>query len=51
MPQSLANIPMHLIWSTKNREPFIKPEIEKARSTGIFIGTAALGLVECQASA
>lgn len=29
MPQSLANIPVHLIWSTKNREPFIKPEIEK----------------------
>jgi REP element-mobilizing transposase RayT len=29
MPQSLANIPVHFIWSTKNRQPFIKPEIEK----------------------
>ncbi|NUO78741.1 IS200/IS605 family transposase [candidate division KSB1 bacterium] len=29
MPQSLVNIPLHCIWSTKDREPFIKPEIEK----------------------
>lgn len=29
MPQSLANIPVHCIWSTKDREPFIKPVIEK----------------------
>ncbi|MCG3157095.1 MAG: hypothetical protein DKINENOH_03726 [bacterium] len=29
MPQSLANIPVHCIWSTKHREPFIRPEIEK----------------------
>jgi REP element-mobilizing transposase RayT len=29
MPQSLANIPVHCIWSTKDRESFIKPEIEK----------------------
>ncbi len=28
MPQSLADIPVHFIWSTKDREPFIKPEIE-----------------------
>lgn len=28
MPQSLASIPIHIIWSTKGREPFIKPEIE-----------------------
>ncbi len=29
MPQSLASIPIHFIWSTKDRQPFIKPEIEK----------------------
>ncbi len=29
MPQSLACIPVHYIWSTKDRQPFIKPEIEK----------------------
>ena len=29
MPQSLANIPVHCIWSTKDRQPFIKTEIEK----------------------
>jgi len=29
VPQSLANIPVHFIWSTKDRQPFIKPEIEK----------------------
>jgi len=28
MPQSLANILLHLIFSTKNRAPFIHPEIE-----------------------
>jgi len=28
MPQSLHTIPIHLIWSTKNRLPLIKPEIE-----------------------
>lgn len=29
MPQSLACIPIHFIWSTRDRRPFIKPEIEK----------------------
>ena len=29
MPQSLSSIPIHLIWSTRDRQPFIKPEIEK----------------------
>ena len=29
MPQSLASIPVHCIWSTKDRQPFIKQEIEK----------------------
>jgi len=28
MPQSFHTIPIHLIWSTKNRRPLIKPEIE-----------------------
>jgi len=28
MPQSLHTIPIHFIWSTKNRLPLIKPEIE-----------------------
>jgi len=29
MPQSLSNIPVHFIWSTKDRQPLIKPDIEK----------------------
>lgn len=29
MPQSLACIPIHCIWSTKDRQPLIRPEIEK----------------------
>ena len=29
MPQSLANVLVHLIFSTKNRTPLIRPEIEK----------------------
>jgi len=29
MPQSLSQILIHLVFSTKNREPFIKPIIEK----------------------
>ncbi len=29
MPQSLASIPIHFIWSTKDRRPFIKSEVEK----------------------
>ena len=28
MPQSLANVLVHLIFSTKNRRPLIRPEIE-----------------------
>lgn len=29
MPQSLASIPLHCVWSTRDRQPLIKPEIEK----------------------
>lgn len=29
MPQSLACIPIHYIWSTKDRQPLIRLEIEK----------------------
>jgi REP element-mobilizing transposase RayT len=29
MPQSLSSILIHLIFSTKNREPFLTPEIER----------------------
>ena len=28
MPQSLSSILVHLVFSTKNREPFITPQIE-----------------------
>jgi|SRR5437660_11720378 len=28
MPQSLSSILVHLVFSTKNREPFISPEVE-----------------------
>ena len=34
MPQSLAAILVHVIFSTKNREPFIQPEIELELSPG-----------------
>ena len=30
MPQSLANLQIHLVFSTKNREPFIRDEIRDA---------------------
>ncbi len=29
MPQSLACVPIHFVWSTKDRQAFINPEIEK----------------------
>ncbi len=29
MPQSLADIPLHIVFSTKNRHPWILPKIEK----------------------
>ena len=29
MPQSLSKVYVHLIFSTKNHDPFIRPEIEK----------------------
>ena len=29
MPQSLANLLVHIIFSTKDRQPFIKQNIEK----------------------
>jgi len=29
MPQSLSSILIHLVYSTKNREPFLTPEIER----------------------
>ena len=41
MPQSFAFIPIHYIWSTKNRQPLIKSEIEQELYkylAGIFRG-------------
>ncbi len=29
MPQSLSSVLVHLVFSTKNREPFITPAIER----------------------
>lgn len=29
MPQSYSSLWIHLIWSTKNREPFLTPELRK----------------------
>ena len=37
MPQSLANVLLHLVWSTKNREPWITDEI-RSRFHGYLIG-------------
>ena len=39
MPQSLSSILVHLVFSTKFREPFIKPEVEsnlQAYLVGVF---------------
>ena len=44
MPQSLARVLVHLVFSTKNREPFIRPE-HRERLFGYLGGT--LNALQC----
>jgi REP element-mobilizing transposase RayT len=45
MPQSLANILLHIVFSTKNREPFLRDKNVGDVMTGYLIGT--LRNIEC----
>ena len=46
MPQSLSRVLVHLVFSTKNREPFIAPE----PATGSFAYLAGtLNAIDCPA--
>jgi REP element-mobilizing transposase RayT len=46
MPQSLARVLVHLVFSTKNREPFISPE-HRDRTFAYLAGT--LNAIDCPA--
>jgi putative transposase len=46
MPQSLARVVVHLVFSTKNREPFITPA-HRDRTFGYLAGT--LNAIDCPA--
>jgi REP element-mobilizing transposase RayT len=39
MPQSLANVLLHVVFSTKNRTPFLKTPELKGTMTGYLVGT------------
>lgn len=39
MPQSLANVLIHLVFSTKNRVPFLRRREDRDVMTGYLIGT------------
>lgn len=39
MPQSLANVLVHLVFSTKHRQPFLQPKEVRDVMTGYLIGT------------
>jgi REP element-mobilizing transposase RayT len=46
MPQSLSNIMIHLIWSTKDRRPSLKPGI--CEKTHAFLA-GAVRQMDCEA--
>jgi putative transposase len=46
MPQSLSRVLVHLVFSTKNREPFIAPE-HRSRTFAYLAGT--LNAIDCPA--
>jgi hypothetical protein len=54
MPQSHAAILGHIIFSTKNREPFIDPEIEQelypSLATGCHSAQSSAILIKCDVS-
>ena len=39
MPQSLANVLLHIIFSTKHRQPFLKKAEDRDAMTGYLVGT------------
>lgn len=39
MPQSLANVLLHLVFSTKHRQPFLRDPIHRDTLTGYLVGT------------
>ncbi len=39
MPQSLANVLLHIVFSTKNRQPFLSEAADRDVMTGYLIGT------------
>ena len=45
MPQSLANVLLHVVFSTKNRAPFLKPPELREQLQGYIVGT--LRDIEC----
>jgi REP element-mobilizing transposase RayT len=46
MPQSLSNILIHLVWSTKNRHPWLEPGI-RAKTHAFLAG--AVRQMDCEA--
>jgi putative transposase len=45
MPQSLANVLLHIVFSTKNRAPFLQDPAIREELTGYMVGT--LKAIEC----
>lgn len=45
MPQSLANVLLHVVFSTKNRAPLLKPRELREELHGYMVGT--LAAIEC----
>ncbi|MGD9648591.1 MAG: IS200/IS605 family transposase [Pirellulales bacterium] len=45
MPQSLANVLLHVVFSTKNRQPFLRRADVRDTMTGYLVGT--LRNIEC----
>jgi hypothetical protein len=45
MPQSLANVLLHIVFSTKNRAPFLQDPAIREEMNGYMVGT--LKAIEC----
>jgi putative transposase len=45
MPQSLANVLLHVVFSTKNRAPFLQDPVIREEMNGYVVGT--LKAIEC----
>jgi hypothetical protein len=45
MPQSLANVLLHIVFSTKNRAPFLQDPGIREEMNGYMVGT--LKAIEC----